>query len=109
MWQRSGSKWYLRPENPYEYISQLNKSQFVGYDDWRLPTLEEAMSLMEPIQKNGDLYIDSVFDQTQQWIITSDGFGTTIGSNTWIVSFNLGYCGLFFDYVFNEYFVRAVR
>jgi len=37
-------------EKVQAYIAQLNRANFGGYSDWRLPTLEEAMCLMEPIK-----------------------------------------------------------
>ncbi|MCB9501891.1 MAG: DUF1566 domain-containing protein [Deferribacteres bacterium] len=38
-------------EKAVVYIDSLNKANFAGYSDWRLPTLEEAMTLMEPEKK----------------------------------------------------------
>jgi len=94
---------YERAKN---YISELNHEQFAGYNDWRLPTLEEAMSLMEPTQKNSNLHIDQIFDPCQVRIWTSD---FRRDSMSWVVRFDAGYC----DYVYNDsnnnYFVRAVR
>lgn len=55
-WQQSGSLNDMNYERAKNYISELNHEQFAGYNDWRLPTLEEAMSLMEPTQKNRDLH-----------------------------------------------------
>ena len=106
-WQQSGSD----DEKPYEdaksYIKALNRQSFAGYSDWRLPTLEEAMSLMEPSKKNGKLYIDSVFDKTQRWIWTSDLYDA---SSAWVVGFSLGYCFYASD-IYDGYgnYVRAVR
>lgn len=65
MWQRSGSPDKMTYEEAKKYPDQLNREQFAGFNDWRLPTLEEAMSLLESAEKNGDLYIDPVFDKTQ--------------------------------------------
>ncbi len=104
-WQQSGSEKYMNFKKAEEYVQKLNKEKYGGYDDWRLPTLEEAMSLMEPEQKHGDLYIDPVFDKTQRYIWTAD---KESASRAWVVDFFLGYCG----YVHVEYvtsFVRAVR
>jgi hypothetical protein len=105
MWQQGGSPQYTAFEEAQTYIGHLIKQEFAGYSDWRLPTLEEAMSLMEPEKKNKDLYIDPVFDTTQKWIWTSDKAPYSI---SWIVYFYAGYCGhgLGFDY---GYYVRAVR
>ncbi len=70
------------------YIQQLNAKKFGGYNDWRLPTLEEAMSLMEP-KKHRELHIDRVFDRTQQWIWTAD---KESAGRAWCVFFNGGSC-----------------
>jgi hypothetical protein len=43
MWQQSGSKKVKSYKEAKEYIKKLNKKQFAGYNNWRLPTLEEAV------------------------------------------------------------------
>lgn len=106
LWQQSGSQEDMNYENAKNYISKLNHEQFAGYNNWRLPTLEEAISLMEPTKKNGGLPIDPVFDPYQARIWTSD---FKRDSMSWVVRFDSGYC----DYVYNDgninYSVRAVR
>ncbi|MCK6469910.1 MAG: DUF1566 domain-containing protein [Candidatus Brocadia sinica] len=106
LWQQSGSQGEMNYEETKSYISKLNHEQFAGYHDWRLPTLEEAMSLMEPTKKNGDLHIDQIFDPCQVRIWTSD---FRRDSMSWVVRFDSGYC----DYVYNDgnikYSVRALR
>jgi len=86
-----------------EYIQKLNKDHFAGCTGWRLPTLEEAMSLMEP-KKHGDLYIDPVFDKTQRWIWTADNASAGVA---WVVGFYGGGC---YNSRLHLYvYVRAVR
>ncbi|MDR4497141.1 MAG: DUF1566 domain-containing protein [Candidatus Scalindua sp.] len=72
MWQQSGSEKAMSYKKAKAYIEALNRQQFAGFNDWRLPTIEEAISLREPGKKSGDLYIDPVFDQKQICIWTSD-------------------------------------
>ncbi|MGH7597802.1 MAG: DUF1566 domain-containing protein [bacterium] len=74
MWQQGGSPEYMTYEKAKAHIAQLNKDGFAGFSDWRLPTLEEAMSLMEPSKNSDGLYIDSKFDEKQTWIWTSDTY-----------------------------------
>ncbi len=103
MWQQGGSNKYMEYEPAKKWIADLNQQSYAGYKDWRLPTLEEAMSLMEPKKKNGDLYIDPVFDKTQSWIWTADPI---VGSAAaWVVSFDLGGCIPYYLFIY----VRAVR
>lgn len=104
VWQQSGSDKYLNNEEANKYVDRLNQDTFAGYHDWRLPTLEEAMSLMEPTQMNGDLYIDPTFDNGQRWIWTSDKYSA---SSAWVVLFDIGYC-FNSDFKYDSY-VRAVR
>ena len=104
-WQQSGSSEWLTFKQAQTYIDSLNVARYGGYTNWRLPTLEEAMSLMEPTQKNGDLFIDPVFDNQQRWIWTAD---KESASRAWFVDFFYGVCDVYdIDVIF--YDVRAVR
>ena len=103
MWQQSGSEG-LTFNAVQAYIDTLNHKKFAGYSDWRLPTLEEAMTLMETERKNGDLYIDPIFDKTQSWIWTAD---KESASRAWFVDFFNGSCSSYLVYYCS--FVRAVR
>ena len=99
MWQRSGSMNYMSLTDAVSFVDELNSSKFASYDDWRLPTLEEAMSLMESTLKN-DFFLDPMFDKQQHIIWTS--------TRAWVVLFDYGYCGDFYLVNFHLY-VRAVR
>ena len=105
MWQQSGSSESMNYENAKKWIDDRNREGYAGYNDWRLPTLEEAMSLMEPKENNEGLYIDPVFDKTQGWIWTSDMVKGE--SWAWVVSFVDGGCDDYF--LFYDLYVRAVR
>ncbi len=104
MWQQSGSDDRPDYNSAENYVERLNRVEFTGFDDWRLPTLEEAMSLMECEEKNGDLYIDPAFDKKQRWIWTAD---KESASDVWVVLFNYGGCDN--DHVGDGNYVRAVR
>lgn len=62
MWQQDGSRNTMTFGDAIAWIRGLNHKRLAGFIDWRLPTLEEAMSLMEPEQKNIHLYVDMLFD-----------------------------------------------
>ena len=106
MWQQSGSTNYMKYEKTKQWLEELNRKGFAGFNDWRLPTLEEGMSLMEPEKKNDDLYIDPVFDKKQRWIFTCDKVQG--GSLTWGVHFSLGLCDSTDAFPVSSW-VRAVR
>ncbi len=106
-WQQSGSSESMNYASAGEYIQRFNDESYDGYggySDWRLPTLEEAMSLMEPERKN-DRFIDAQFDAKQSSTWTSDKL---FASRAWVVYFISGNCD-FFDVDDYYCYVRAVR
>ena len=104
MWQRGGSAWLIYPQ-VQAYIDELNRNQFAGFFDWRLPTLEEAMSLMEPKPQHQNLHIDPVFED-QQRIWSSDW--QQHNSLAWMANFGHGESEAAYIWV-NDACVRAVR
>jgi len=103
-WQQSGSSERMTLKDTAEYIKQLNDEKYGGHSDWRLPTLAEAMSLMQSQPGENGLYIDPVFDEKQAWIRTAE---KKSASAAWVVGFYYGGCdGNFGNY---GYYVRAVR
>jgi hypothetical protein len=86
MWQRSGldimSNRMLR-----KAISDLNKEGFAGYSDWRMPTLPEAMSLMEQECNQKDQHVHPAFSSDQPFIIVD---ATRKPGGQWFVDFKHG-------------------
>lgn len=52
-------------------IDKINKDGFAGYNDWRMPTLEEALSLMEPSVNSKDIHLNSCFSKEQPFIFVA--------------------------------------
>jgi hypothetical protein len=102
-WPQSGSPGAMTYAEASKYIRELNRQHFAKYTDWRLPTLDEAMSLLEPYKNDNGLYIDPEFDRAQPWIWTGE---KTSADMAWVVTFQTGCCYVPID---THYFVRAVR
>jgi len=104
MWHQNGSDNYMTWNAAKQWVRGLNGGEYVGYSDWRLPTVEEAASLLEPGEKDGGLYIDSVFSNKQEWIWTGDEYGQ---EGAWGVNFGGGL--VFWVNFDSEFYVRPVR
>lgn len=84
MWHQSGSPSYMGMIKAKLWVADLNRDRYAGYSDWRLPTLDEAVSLLEnKISKLG-LYIDAKFSLEQRFIWTGDTFEKNKG---WAIDF----------------------
>ena len=69
-WQRGGTAG-LDLAGAEAAIVALNAQAHAGYRDWRLPTAEEAASLMEKVAADGR-HIDPAFDTGVNFIWTAD-------------------------------------
>ncbi len=67
MWQRGGID-IGSIRHIQRKITELNERGFAGYSDWRLPTMEEAMSLMEPVKNGKEIYLNPCFSREQPFI-----------------------------------------
>ena len=85
-WQRAGldimSNRMLRRE-----IEKLNTEGFAGYSDWRMPTLPEAMSLMEQKINGKDQFLHPAFSSDQPFILVD---ATRRPGGQWFVDFKHG-------------------
>jgi len=108
MWHQSGYGVQTNWGSAKQWVEDLNSEGYAGYHDWRLPTVDEAVSLLESNAKNGDLYIDPVFSKKQKWIWTGDKFEDEDGSEAaWRVFFLNGrVCR---SYIYFGTHVRPVR
>ena len=105
MWMREGSDNYLKWDEAQKWVTRLNQLGYAGYQDWRLPTLEEAASLLEPNKRDG-LYIDPVFSRRQDGCWTGDRMGNL---TAWHVGFDDGSISFIPSLIGVSSFGRPVR
>jgi serine/threonine protein kinase len=107
----TGLMWQKRPASNDLYtvvaaaahLEELNRERFAGYADWRLPTLAEAASLLEP-EAAAERYLDPVFTGGN-FIWTADV--SVPEQRGWVIYFYDGYAATE-PFSFNAS-VRAVR
>ena len=49
IWQQAGSDHPMTWHEAHDYVKQLNETRFAGRADWRLPTINELMSLLTDV------------------------------------------------------------
>jgi hypothetical protein len=88
MWQRGGLDiGSLRMIE--KKISAVNDHGFVGFHDWRLPTLEEAMSLLEPEVNGKGVHLHPCFSREQPFIFVA---ARRKPGGLWFVDYKQGRC-----------------
>ena len=104
VWQQSGSRFPLTWQQARTYVDQLNSVVYAASRNWRLPTIDELMSLLTKSPSGPDYCIEPVFDPTQKWLWSCDRRSFTAA---WYVSIDLGFVAWqdFSAY----YYARAVR
>jgi hypothetical protein len=111
MWQKAGSNKQLSYSQAIKYIEELNTQRFAGFVGWRMATIQELISLLEPIKQTSGLYINTIFDKAQRWCWSSDQLPKNEKRDSltaaWLVSFLHGDVG--WHYFITKLRIRAVR
>lgn len=108
MWQRSGSQ-QIAYQEIGSWLGDLQVQKYGNYGDWRLPTVEEGLSLLENRKQDTGLFIDPVFDSHQKTIWTADAKNAT---QVWAIFFTNGHCyysDIHQMFPASYYAIRAVR
>ncbi|MDA8419181.1 MAG: DUF1566 domain-containing protein [Desulfobacteraceae bacterium] len=71
MWQRNGCD-ITSIRKIHDYIAETNHQRLAGHADWRLPTLAEAMSLMQPEKNSRGQHLHPCFSRQQPFIFVAE-------------------------------------
>ncbi len=88
MWQTESSN-QMKWRETKSFINILNQQKYAGFSDWRLPTLEELLSLLEFTQKEV-FYIDELFDTKHFDLLCCWSSDKGSDGVIWTVMFKLG-------------------
>jgi hypothetical protein len=83
MWQQNVASQSFDRQGAMHYVRELNSRRYAGHGDWRLPTLEEALSLMGSGSAE-NCRLHRLFERSGPITRTAD---TTDGGKDWIVYF----------------------
>ncbi len=87
VWTRQQNPVRMNLDKSRQWIESLNRVGYGNIRSWRLPTVEEAASLLERRTGAGKTFLDVIFGKGVTEIWTGDDLG---GSRSWTVDFQSG-------------------
>ncbi len=93
MWKPYGPKQKVSFDQANKYVKECNREGYAGFHDWRLPTVLEAITLIEKEKRDNGFYISSIFDK-EYWyngIWTCDIEEMRYKKYTLTINFEKGY------------------
>lgn len=88
VWLRRASRYPLSFAGAHGYVEQLNRENCCECDGWRLPTVDELLSLLA----DGDLSLFAqALEQPVKWLWSCDRHGH---HESWYVNMDMGFAGV---------------
>jgi serine/threonine-protein kinase len=103
-WQYSGSDFPQDWPSALAYVANLNTRGWDGHHDWRLPTVQELLTLLRPPPSGTDYCLAQDFAPLHKRLWSSDRRSFT---SAWYVSLELGFVA-WQDRTFQNH-IKAVR
>lgn len=90
LWQQNGTAYPCTWQQAHDYIGACNAARLGGWDQWRLPTMEELLPLVRnPEQKHAQC-LPSLFGERQRLLWSADRRSFTAA---WTLNAGLGFAG----------------
>lgn len=86
MWQRGGID-IMSHRSMLREVQRLNAEHYAGFSDWRLPSVAEALSLLEPDKGEYGLFVHPCFSGEQPFVFVD---ATRKPGGQWFVDFKQG-------------------
>ncbi len=102
-WQQAGSPYPLTWKQASDYIKCLNRKQPAGTSAWRLPSVDELITITTRPSRGQDLCMESVFDPSRKWLWSAD---KSSFASAWYLSMDLGFVS--WQDMTGYYYVKAV-
>jgi serine/threonine protein kinase len=103
VWQKTGCGYPRTWQEAHLYVRRLNESAHGGVQNWRMPTVDELVTLLTPTHPGADLCVEPIFGKTQRWIWSIDRRSFV---SAYYVDMELGFVG--WQDFSAPYYVRAV-
>ncbi len=104
LWDKEGSSYPGTWKDAQDYVNTLNKKTFAGYSDWRLPTINELMSLFVANASPFQFCLEPVFDPAKKRFWSADRKSFVAA---WYVDAELGF--VWWQDFTCFFYARAVR
>lgn len=88
VWEKYGSRYPLTWDRAHAHVDRLNRNQYAGRTDWRLPTIDELTTLFTGRTEPGDFCLESAFDPRKARLWSAD---TKAFTAAWYADAELGF------------------
>jgi hypothetical protein len=88
LWHKVGSTRRMPWTEAQLFVAGLNRHRFAGKARWRLPTVDELMSLLTPVPHQDDYCMEPLFGRDCRWLWSADRRSFAAA---WFVSVQMGY------------------